>query len=93
MDPLQYNASLLGTTRQRISFNTMPHYRGAEGRGTYSVLRHTTVEQWAVDLLLLTATLPGSSGQWMVAPKRSGITGRRGCKVSHSAGGRNFHGI
>ena len=90
VDPLQYTASLLGTTGQRISFDTIllgsrgqgdlfctpPHRCGAMGSGTPSILRR----HWAVDLLLLTATLPGSCGQWMVAPKRSRITGRGGAK-------------
>ena len=63
MDLLQYSITV-GGNGQWGSFNTLPHCWGAVGSGSPSVHCHTAGEQWAMNLLLYSATPVQSGGQW-----------------------------
>ena len=94
MDLLQCTASLPGGSGQMNSCNRLPHCLGAVGSGAFrNALPHclgavgigtpamhclTAWGQWAVELLLYTASLPGGSGQWTscnILPHCPGATG------------------
>ena len=62
--PVHDHTGYIGLSTFCNSCNAPPHCLWAVGSGTLAMHRHTACGQWAVELLLCTATVPGGNGQW-----------------------------